>query len=702
LRVQTKKWSQKDLAAQLRVDQSRISRIESGEAPPTPAEIKAFLETLESLAASSYLAYLQKDWRILERPPLSNPDIEAIWRAEQKLQRLEVFERDRNPPAPVRAELAMHRESLEQAGTYLTRTDHELAFLGQAGVGKTTSLGVVAGLVQENPTLSLDKRLLLETGKGRITLCEVRIVSGDEWGIRIEPTPEPEIYRLVGELCAGACGDTRSPATIEEKGVPRELDRALRNMAGLPRSVKKLDGKSVINDPLIDLQRNFKTPEELASEFASRLKLWKRTKKEVWCPKGERDTQQWLRDTFARVNKGQCEDMSLPTRIDVVVPHGLLNQDTFVLTLIDTRGIDETSVRPDLRARIDNPRTLSILCSEFKAAPDASIKQLLQHLMDTGADRAIADRVALLVLPQHGDARGVTDDSGQPVENDSDGYEIKRDQVINALKLFGATGIRVLMFNSLSDSPEDFAAELIALIKRLRERQIERIDTLSKAVDQLIRNYEERAAQLVRASVNKELHSFLSNHESLPQARQQAHDFLLGQLDRAHARTVWATTRRQGGWYNLDVYYCLGAGTASETRRRSERFFLGIDAVVTTMLANEDLAAAHPFLNEVLLNIQAWKETFLETVQRSGAENFRPALQAETQLWAAAESRWGQGLGYRDDVVNLFRSWFLDPQHEGLHKALEKRVKASWREEVIDRMRAICTDEVQAATKKHA
>ncbi len=81
LRVQTKKWSQKDLAAQLHVDQSRISRIESGEAPPTPAEIKAFLETLESLAASSYLAYLQKDWRILERPPLSNPDIEAIWRA---------------------------------------------------------------------------------------------------------------------------------------------------------------------------------------------------------------------------------------------------------------------------------------------------------------------------------------------------------------------------------------------------------------------------------------------------------------------------------------------------------------------------------------------------------------------------------------------------------------------------------------------
>jgi transcriptional regulator with XRE-family HTH domain len=688
------KVSQKDVAGKMRVDQSRISRIENGEAEPTSAEVKIYLTALGTAEASAHLTYLQKNWQILERPPITNPDLEGIWRAEKNLQKLHAFEADRNPPAAVRGELQMHRESLLDAARFLTRTDHDIAFVGQAGVGKTTAVSLVSDLVLSDPSLPLDKRLLLETGKGRITLCEIRVRTGKGWGLQIDPTPEAEIYRLVSELCANSYGE--GPLENgEEKGIPRELDRALRNMAGLPRSVKKIEGKSVIHDPLVQVRATFKSVDELASEFASRLRLWRRTTRELWCPKNEKDERKWLRDTFAKLNKGQLEDVSLPARIDVLVPHGVLNQISFDLTLIDTRGVDETVVRPDLRSRITDARTLTVLCSEFKAAPDNSVKQVLKNLLDSGGDRAVGERVTLLVLPHPGDAQGVTDDSGQTVESDVDGYEIKRDQVTATLKSVGAASVHVLMFNAVADDPVILGQNFVELIRRLRSRYTERIDMLAKAVAHLFKNYEQHAAELVRADVNKRLRTFLKRHESLPQPRQQAHDFLLSQLVSVHASSVWATTRRQGAWYNLDVYHCLGFGAGTEAKRRSVQFFEGLEAIVTNMLDSTDLAAAHPFLDEVLVKVGEWKEAFLEAAHQAGAEAFRPALQAETALWAGAESVWGQGGGYRTDVAALFRNWFLAVDREGLHKALEKRIKAAWRLEVIERLQAICSDEAK-------
>ena len=164
---------------------------------------------------------------------------------------------------------------------------------------------------------------------------------------------------------------------------------------------------------------------------------------------------------------------------------------------------------------------------------------------------------------------------------------------------------------------------------------------------------------------------------------------------KVHASSIWATARRQGGWYNFDVHHCLGVGTATEAKRRSVQFFEGLEAIVTNMLDSSDLSAAHPFLDEVLVKLGEWKEAFLETAHQGGAEAFRPALQAETALWANAERAWGQGGGYRTDVASLFREWFLTGDREGLHKALEKRIKAAWRAEVIERLQAVCTDDAK-------
>src|SRR5436190_336314 len=92
------KLSQAVIAEKIASDQSRVSRIESGELVPNATEVKEILESVGTTEALRYLSYLQKQWRVLPRPRHTNPDLDGIWRAEQKLQRLSSFEEERNPP----------------------------------------------------------------------------------------------------------------------------------------------------------------------------------------------------------------------------------------------------------------------------------------------------------------------------------------------------------------------------------------------------------------------------------------------------------------------------------------------------------------------------------------------------------------------------------------------------------------------------
>src|SRR3989442_940916 len=116
--------TQTAVAAQLPADQSRISRIEKGDIVPSESEVRAFLGALSTDDARAYTRYLETDWQVLPRPAPEVPEIDTLWLAEQKLRALNEFERGKNPPAPVRAEIEMHRGSLRQSAEYLTRLGH--------------------------------------------------------------------------------------------------------------------------------------------------------------------------------------------------------------------------------------------------------------------------------------------------------------------------------------------------------------------------------------------------------------------------------------------------------------------------------------------------------------------------------------------------------------------------------------------------
>jgi len=686
--------TQSSVALKVSIDQSRISRIEKGDVVPSFTEVQTYLEALATDAAREYSRYIKKEWRILPRPAPEIPEIEPIWVAEQKLKALEAFGQEKDLPSPVRAEVDMHQKSLRDAADFLSCIDHQVAFIGDIGVGKTTALCLAADLVLPDPKAALDSKVALETGAGRITVCEVRIKAGSTWGIIVEPQQEAEIYMLVADICEAVKSKdaAKEPAT-DTKGVPRELDRALRNMSKLARKLQKTpDGKRILQDPLKELAQKLDTLDELRSEFSSRLQLWRRTTRELWLDEnGNCQPLEWLRDTFIKVNNGRLEDVSLPQRINIVVPSSALEQDTFNIGFIDTRGVDGTAIRPDLKACLDDPRTVTVLCSTFRSAPDATMGGFIKHAIDTGSVRALSERVIFLVLPRPGDAIEMKDEAtGEKVDSEGDGCELKAEDVRTKLEALDAKDIPVLFFNATSDRAAGLREKLVMQVRRVRNAHVDRISLLAGTVDSLIANYEVEAAALVLREVNRRLWIFSEQYYSLPERLQPAHDQLVAALQTVHPGTVWATTRRQGSWYNLDVFYYLGAGTASEAKRRSDLAIHGLEVLLENMLGDSELQAAHGFLEGVRINAKEWSERFARVARHAGEETFRPALEDAVGLWQECEDRWGRGLGYRDDVANLVRDWFLAPDRNDLHRLLERRVIAAWEQEVLQPLRSLC------------
>src|SRR3954465_5201480 len=89
---QAARLTQSDVGPKVRVDQSRISRIEGGDAVPSPSEVRSYLRALDTDDARSYLRYLEREWHFLPRPPQDHPQLDALWVAEQHLRRLTEFE----------------------------------------------------------------------------------------------------------------------------------------------------------------------------------------------------------------------------------------------------------------------------------------------------------------------------------------------------------------------------------------------------------------------------------------------------------------------------------------------------------------------------------------------------------------------------------------------------------------------------------
>ena len=673
------------------MDQSRLSRLEKGEAAAAEeiARVLNALAELGSTPAQGLSDFMARVWRFIEPPSYWNPERATLEAAEDTLVKIEEFLSDPDQPWPLRRQLERRQADLNRAASYLSGLRHNIAFVGDIGVGKSTAISHLFDLMA--PTKSGEHQVnlpVLETGAGGTTICEVQVKTGPEFGVSLVPMEGLELTELVSDFCAVKWVTARKERkrTSDTPQVAREVERAIRNMSDLARKKITRDGKPVYEDPIHDLVAQCQSEDELRARVLQRMQLAARTSTEVWYDGGSGGNPlQWARETFRAVNNGRLEDVPLPKSISLMMPGFGRAMGEFEITVIDTKGVVDIAVREDLDTRLKHPRTSIVLCSRFNDAPGTTVKALLHHMKQTATERFDGGKLAILGLPRSGEAREMKDDEGEPALTDDEGYEFKRMQVEGELEVAEMPEIPMLFLNVERREVREVRTVILRQISRMRQSIAERVNDLCAAAAEIIENQEMVAVAAAIEEVNRRLITFLAGNDSLGAREKHAYDEVLGTVGSArYASTIWAATRRNGDYHGLSIIHQLGVGATKDAHLRSRDWFAKIEGHVNALNADVGLALAGRSIDLIESVADAGRRAFLDAAQRNAMEIYREPL-AQDALWSRCIAEWGAGPGYTDRIVSHLSDWF--ESKPDLKEALENRLQALWLRLVIAPLR---------------
>jgi transcriptional regulator with XRE-family HTH domain len=680
---------QSAMAGHLGMNQSTLSRLEAGDLVGESDFYVRYLAHLDTQQARWAADALTVSWNHMEQPPLNHPNLGHLTLAERSFARLDAFVTLPNLPSTLRGQAEMLRHDLTNAATYLRSLRHSIAYVGGINVGKTTALCVQAGLVLDGENRL--EGLLMDTGGGRITICDIVIRPAATISIEVEPLTEEETYRFVVDFCHGLVMRARGAKLgAEDIGVPEEIDRAIRSMCGLTRIRRKgPDGKETMTDPALALATELGDEAGVATAVISKMELRNRKQREIAFDGGDEAAgRMWLKREFNRINFGKNRDFSLPRRIVVRGPFRGLMKDKFEVEFIDSRGVDQSAIRPDIMAHVSDPRTLVLLCSRFGSAPDPAIHELLKHVNSTDVDPTLSERVSLLLLPRGGEALSVLDEvTGERVNSVIEGYERKKTQIENAVAGLGSRPLDVMFFDAAGDKPNKFVDELTDRLRLMRSRATSQIEFVDEAIEELFTNRGRAAAQAAQAAVAKSLAVYISQHQKAPNRERSVHSRFLDRLDNVHQRTLWASTRRLGSWDNFDVFFHLGESAASEARQRSSAVFDELRGLIRNKLGDQELATTHKFLRQLEARIDEWEQVHISAARNLGVSLYKPPLKQDTALWATCESPYGSGSPFCSHVVRTLRAWF--EKHAQIEIEFDAKLGDAWKHDFLAQLGAV-------------
>lgn len=682
--------SQREVATKAGIDQSRLSRIEKG-STANEQECLRVLNALGQLGSSDaerYAAFLNTDWVHLERPDFWNPDRDTLQLAEETLSRATAFSRTANAPWPLQRQLERQNELLVTTARYLAHIAHNIAFVGEIGVGKSTALSFLYDLLLPvKESAKLTDRVLLEAGGGGTTVCEVCIGRGPEFGIVVQPMLDTELRQLVADLCTSKWRQSpqASPNQSKSVGIGREYERAIRNMAGLTtRRDTTPDGGTTRRDLLAELVVRCKSEDELRTTVLDAMQLPNRDQREIWFDSTQAASPHtWLADCFKAINNGRHPDFLLPRSIDLIVPDFAAAEVGLDVTIIDTKGVDDLAVREDIDMRLRDPRTAIVLCTRFNDAPSQAVRVLLQHMRKTFPEQLAARKLSVLALPRSGEATSMKDDAGEFAIDDADGYELKLDQIRRTISgpEDDLHGIPFHFLNVEVNDPASVRSSILNQVARMRRTQSDRIRDLRTAIEDLIENHEIEAVNAAMEEIVTQLRAFLASNSELSPKRQDAHRKALAAVNQVHHATLWASARRNGQYSGLSIGHQTGIGAARDGYLRTDDWFKGVQMRLNEMKDNPGLHPARNAISQIEHSVLASRTVFADALQTAGVEVYREPLLQANDLWTECAQQWGRGTGFRSRVHDRIAGWFED--RADLQDELESVTKVLWNNKVV-------------------
>ena len=484
----------------------------------------------------------------------------------------------------------------------------------------------------------------------------------------MEPVSESELRREVSEfaqylLTSLQAHEEYDTGDQETHGTSKEIERTIRNMSGL-RSVRvrQEDGSRQTVDHARNLAQEFtdagRDANALAIDILSRINLHQRTRRELWYPElSSKSPLRWLRDIFLEVNNGRNAEFSLPKRIEVMIPKPILEDESLSIRFVDTKGIDGAPEREDLEFHFSEANSVVVLCSRFNDAPSNSAQQLLQRAVE-GQIPDLKTKAAVLVLPRPEEALAVKTDQGDVAEDKEEGYDLKGEQAKMILESRRLPTAGVKFFNVREDDVQSLNTFLLTLIRNLRALHIQRLSEVIDEANALVKNYvKEQKSETLRVAARR-LTVWMNENKEVSDSPVRLERSLLSAIGSAYASSVRASVRRQGEWHNLNYPHQLGYGARVKASRMVRSKKQEFSANVKNILDDPEMDEAHDLVQQAQRLFDAEIEAMLRNCRQMGVTIHTYDMRPDPDIWRDCDNRWGQGPGYRNDVLDINKKWF--------------------------------------------
>lgn len=636
----------------------------------------------------------QRKWYVMIDPGFDHPDVEILWATEMVAQKLVTLSKQPDIRNALKPRLSQYLRTFNIMFDQLKKKEHVVVFIGVIGSGKTTTICKIANLIVKK-----NKREwvpVLETGAGGTTVCEVVVRKGNGFGLVIEPRSFDEIRSDVLDFAEYIIPRSVDNSKIfdneykDSQVISREVERVIRNMSGLISRRKKLnDGTIVRSDDAKILASEFSSVAELADEIIDRMCLEKRDCREIWYSNGCKKSQlNWLKGIFLEINNGRHLRFSVPKKIEVVVPDSIIGETDFVIKIVDTRGIDNSVVRPDIERYLNDSHTISVLCSSFNNAPATEVRTLLERLMKSGAKSQGTNSI-LLILPRENEALAVKDETGTLVESYHEGYELKREQAKMAIHQLGLKDYPICFYDANKEEPGNIREFLVERTKAVRQNFRDQLSDLIIDANSLLMNYQNVQIEEVINQAALNLSSWINDNFDIVHKgiKNNFENDLIVQIFNVHPCTVRASIRRYGHWDNLSYRLLLSAGAKNLAVEIFEQSVISFSEQCQSMLESSEYFDAKEFLKQANNLYFDLYITFLENIKNIVEIYFDEGRIFDSVFWEKCMNEWGKGAGYRERVVIHHIEYF-----KGItHQVLKDRINQYIFKERVDILKKLST-----------
>ncbi len=601
---------------------------------------------------------------------------------------------------------------LERIEKILRTQRYNVAFIGQVGTGKTTAICHLFGLVQEiKKTVETKEKSvtqyqeLLTTGSGKTTICEVVIRPALHTFIEIDPYEYDEIYQLIDDFGLWVWQKVHPEENKKKVEIPpSELLRAIRNVVSLPEVMK--EGKLV--DQAVQFAKGFAADnyQNFKAALVDRGQLGLRSETRIEAESTEPDITQWVSKNFKEINVAKLPNFSIPKRIYLNLESSILDFSKYpnIGSIVDTRGLDlGTKDRRDLNKYIrDDDNTICIFVDRFSSAPGNIIDIISKYLTPTS--EYIDSKFSLLVLPRKGEPEKILGGDGIQVGTVYEGTALRRANIDNVFTNEGVSFIseNIIFYDALrcyldddtmhpyydeSDITSDrdrVLAEISNLIKNRECNLTEEVNTLINQFHLIKQaDYPSEQENHLVLEVKKKLSPL---DQLLPIANNFTEDYI-NSLAVLHHMVLRATNNRYGRYEmrGVDIYFSgrnLAENFArSQTKNLKLEILNSIISAQTETVSNSQMWISLQRLHsQISENYEALVIELGQKIENTLTNiTLAPQSHEDSEFWREVIDRWGQGSGYKQDVLSCYKS-----QLKPIEIILTNLMITDWQEDLIN------------------